>query len=291
MNNILVTKISGTQNTFLILDARSEDFNACLHQISGGLSRPQIAQKLCQSFLPSNSKTDGCIFIEKDTVVDFQWDFYNADGSQAQMCGNAARCVAWLAYKYKWVSTSVVRFRSASGIIQAHVDFHKNFVQVIMASPQILEQEKTFQYKDQQIKGLYVNTGVPHFVTQVGYQGFNKNKLKGIAKYLRDHIDFKPEGSNISFVYLSDKKVQGLTFERGVEDFTQSCGTGAVAMTAFLISRSVYSFNEDIVIELPGGKLIVKITDHYQQAFLSGDVEYLNQFLLTAHIFNSTLSK
>lgn len=274
---LLVTKMSGTQNTFFILDARCQDFNAQLNKLSGGLSRANIAKNLCHSF--HLSKADGCIFIDRDPVLDFKWDFYNSDGSPAQMCGNAARCVSWLACKKKWVSSSSVKFRSVSGVIKADVDL-KGFVKVEMSVPQILEQEKIFKYKNQILKGLSVNTGVPHFVMQVE-DIINRQPLREIAEYVRDHPCFGSEGSNVSFLSLPHKDVcDALIFERGVEDFTQSCGTGAVAIAIFLISRSIRSFDEDIVIKVPGGKLTISILKDYKQAFLFGAIEYLDEFEL-----------
>ena len=279
---LLVTKMSGTQNTFFILDARHQDFNTQLNKFSGGLSRANIAKNLCHSF--HLSKADGCIFIEEDPVLDFKWDFYNSDGSHAQMCGNAARCVSWLARKEKWVSSSSVKFRSASGVIKADVDL-KGFVKVEMSAPQILEEEKPFKYKNQALKGLSVNTGVPHFVMQVEDMT-NRDHLRKIAQYVRDHPYFGSEGSNVSFLRLPHKNethqdaFEGLVFERGVEDFTQSCGTGAVAIAVFLISRSVRSFDEDILIKVPGGQLTVSILKDYKRAFLFGAIEYLDQFEL-----------
>lgn len=276
---IVVTKMSGTQNTFFILDARSQDFNTQLHKLSEGLPRSEVVKRLCHSF--HLSKADGCIFIEKDPLLDFKWDFYNRDGSPAQMCGNAARCVAWLACKQKWVQSSSITFRSISGVIKAEV---RDFVKVEMSPPQILEHTKTFQHSGQTLKGLTVNTGVPHFVMQTANLT-DRNSLRKIAQYIRPHPYFGLEGSNVSFLSLSDEKssqdiFEGLTFERGVEDFTESCGTGAVAMAAFLISRSIKSFDEDIVIKVPGGRLTVLILKDFKGAFLSGSVEYLGQFEL-----------
>ena len=277
-----VIKMSGTQNTFFILDARCPDFNTQLHQLSGGLTRATIAKNLCHSF--HLSKADGCIFIEEDPVLDFKWDFYNSDGSHAQMCGNAARCISWLAYKKEWVSSPFVKFQSVSGVIKADVDL-KGFVKVEMSPPQILEKEKVFKYKNQVLKGLSVNTGVPHFVMQVENMT-NREYLREIAQHIRKHPCFGNEGSNVSFLRLPHKNMtsqdifEGLTFERGVEDFTQSCGTGAVAIAAFLISKSIKSFNEDILIKVPGGQLTVSILEDYKSAFLFGAIEYLEQFEL-----------
>ena len=273
--------MSGTQNTFFILDARSQNFDTQLHILSGGLSRSEVARNLCRSF--HLSKADGCIFIEEDSQLDFKWDFYNCDGSSAQMCGNAARCVAWLSCKQKWTMSSSVKFRSISGVIKADVDL-KGFVKVEMSVPQILE-HTTFQYDSQTLKGLSVNTGVPHFVMETA-NVTDKNSLKKVAQYIRGHPYFGSEGSNVSFLSSPDKNFtsqdifEGLTFERGVEDFTQSCGTGVVAIAAFLISRHIKSFNEDIAIKVPGGCLTVLILKDFKGAFLFGPVEYLGQFEL-----------
>ena len=277
-----VTKMSGTQNTFFILDARRQDFNDQLNELSEGLNRADIAKNLCHSF--HLSKADGCIFIEEDPILDFKWDFYNSDGSHAQMCGNAARCVSWLAYKKKWVSLPFVKFRSVSGVIKADVDLN-GFVKVEMSPPQILEKEKVFKYKNKTLTGLSVNTGVPHFVTQVE-DITNRDSLRETAQYVRNHPCFDTEGSNVSFLKSPHKNrnpqdvFEGLIFERGVEDFTQSCGTGAVAIAVFLISRSIKSFNQNIVIQLPGGQLTVSILEDYKTAFLFGPIEYLDEFEL-----------
>lgn len=281
---LTVTKMSGTQNTFFILDAQSSDFNAQIRQIFSGLTRSQVAQKLCQSSY--FSKADGCIYIEKDPFVDFKWDFYNADGSPAEMCGNAARCVAQWIYDQK--SLSSIKFRSVSGIIQADI-LSKGFVQVQMNAPHIVEYEKTLIYKKQPFKGLSVNTGVPHFViaTEKDFKN-DQSYLKDVSKYIRKHPDFGKEGCNVSWLQTKDMEASkniftGLTFERGVEDFTKACGTGAVALSVFLISRSLQPFQQDITICVPGGQLIVKVDQDYKNATLSGAVEYLEQFDMTDH--------
>ena len=276
-----VTKMAGTQNTFFILDARSQDFDTQFQTLFSGLSRSQVAQKLCHS--PHLSKADGCIYIEADPVADFAWDFYNADGSSAEMCGNAARCVTQLAYDKKWVMSPSIKFRSKSGVIQSHI-LSKGFVKVKMNAPHILKQEKTLIYQNQPFKGLSVNTGVPHFVMAVAEKDFqNQSYLKDISKYIRRHADFGKDGCNVSWTSFEKREsaYQGLTFERGVEDFTPACGTGAVALAVFLISRSLQCFEQDITIRLPGGDLIVRIESDYKEATLSGEVEYLEKFEFT----------
>lgn len=283
--SLSVTKMSGTQNTFFILDARAKDFDLQWHQKALGLSRSQFARKLCHS--SHFSKADGCIYIEKDPFLDFRWDFYNSDGSSAQMCGNAARCVCQLAYDQKWTKLPSVKFRSDFGIIKADV-LSKGFVRVKMNAPQILEPEKTLTFQNQVLKGLNVNTGVPHFVMKASHNDFhNKPSLKEIAKYVRCHPYFGLKGCNVSWVLVPQDVAhhppsffKGLTFERGVENFTPACGTGAVAMAVFLISRGLQPFGQDITIRVPGGDLIVNISRDYKQATLSGAVEYLEQFEL-----------
>ena len=275
-----VTKMSGTQNTFFIIDARKSDFEVQMQRIFPKRNRSQVARRLCQS--SRFSKADGCIYIEKDPIVDFKWDFYNADGSHAQMCGNAARCVAQWAYDQK--SSPSIKFRSASGIIHAKV-IAKKLVQVQMNAPHILKHEKTLIYKKQSIKGLSVNTGVPHFViaTEKDFKD-HRSYLKDVSQYIRKHPDFGKEGCNVSWLQAKDttKNIfKGLTFERGVEDFTKSCGTGAVALAVFLVSRKLQSFQQDINICVPGGQLVVQIDQDYKNATLSGAVEYLEMFDIT----------
>jgi diaminopimelate epimerase len=220
---------SGAGNTFLIADSWSQS------ESLPGPRRGEIARQLCHSF--DRAETDGLLFLEPSEGYDFAWDFYNSDGSRAEMCGNAARCAAMYFHRKIRANKKHFKFLTLAGEIGAEI-LSSSSVKVKM--PQL----PTIFGK---IEGhFHVNTGVPHLVLPEEPNVARAQALRPLPS---------GPGSNITFVIAANQNgCKAVTFERGVENFTLACGTGAVAAATFLNQRFGGSRFE---VEMPGGSLIV----------------------------------
>jgi diaminopimelate epimerase len=267
-----ISKYSGTKNSFFIIDARAKDFRKLFIE-KFKLKRNQFVK----SFFDPNHLgmfADGFIFIEQAEFEnnDFKWDFYNKDGSSAEMCGNASRCVAVFATEKINLNKNQLKFETLAGVIETQIESASN-IKVRMPNYQIYKNPLPNQI------GLFVNTGVPHAVIEV--EQFDFEKMRMIAKNLRKNNVFGNAGTNITFVNgFIEKGPSAITFERGVEDFTESCGTGAVAAAVYLDSRSCKPEQRimNYSITVPGGilkiDLLSELNNETGRAFLSGEVSH-----------------
>ncbi|MBT3882850.1 MAG: diaminopimelate epimerase [Campylobacteraceae bacterium] len=196
MENYSVYDASG--NTFVIFHTNKRD------------DYSKLAIELCEK-----ENVDGLIVVVPHFVFDFEWLFYNNDGSTAAMCGNGTRAVAHYAYN-KQIAGKFMKFLTGAGDISCTVD--ENIVETQMTPPKELKSS----FEQYGLKWWLVDTGVPHLVTLVD----NIDKFdKDICSKMRyEH------NANVNFVALKDKdQLYVRTYERGVEDETQACGTGMVA--------------------------------------------------------------
>lgn len=256
--NLKLTRASGAQNTFYLINAFEPEAGNKFRQFSEK-QKQELARKVCLGF--DEFSTDGLLFIYPkslaDKKYDFAWDFYNSDGSHAEMCGNAARC-ATLFYHEKIKPEQTVHFFTGAGEISGTV-LNSNKVKIEMtpvSQPQVL---KVLGHE-----GLFVNTGVPHFV-------ICEQANEDLAKSLRKAPEFGCAGANITFVQILDaQKLTAVTFERGVERFTRACGTGAVAAAFYLRQKEAGS---GVFVLMPGGELFVENIHQGKRPFLTGPVK------------------
>lgn len=280
--NLIFFKMSGTGNTFLLLDLRDKNALEFWKESEAyKQSRPTIAQKLCLS--QNGFSADGLLFVESSPKPDdFKWDFFNADGSSAEMCGNAARCVALFCYSRGGVEKEMT-FKTLAGSIKAKVlDGGKVEVNMPCPSEELTNQILTIQH--QTIEFDAVNTGVPHVVICFEEsRGVKPNETLGyLGSLIRSHHQFKPQGTNVTFYCKkSSSSIEAITFERGVEGFTKACGTGAVA--AAWSFRKLHPEIRIIEVNMPGGKLEVEFTNIYP--ILRGDVKFLAEIKLSKDFF------
>jgi diaminopimelate epimerase len=213
---IPVTKMSGAGNDFIIIDHR-------LRFIPESY-QPQFAQLVCRRRFAAGA--DGLILIEESPDEDFRWQFYNSDGSVAEMCGNGARCAARFAWRHGIAGRSMC-FSTIAGVIEAEVIGEQEHVRIGMTDP--------FGYRDSILIALdglerevfFINTGVPHCVIFVDS---DQAPVEQWGRFLRFHEAFEPAGTNANFVkILADNELLVRTYERGVEAETMACGTGVVA--------------------------------------------------------------
>ncbi len=174
--------------------------------------RNNLAKKLCHR--QKGIGADGLIVIIPHDTYDFEWQFYNSDGSDAQMCGNGSRAAAHYAYK-NGLCDSKMKFLTVAGVIEASVN--ENLSEIKLTKPQIIKtdiQEEGFCWN-------FYDTGVPHMVTFV--DDLNKYN-KEISRKIRQKFN-----ANVNFAKIDENAIHVRTYERGVEDETLACGTGMAA--------------------------------------------------------------
>jgi diaminopimelate epimerase len=211
--------MTGSGNDFILIDNRSGMIDAdrcrdlvrmsCRHKFSVG--------------------ADGLILIENDPEVDFRWRFFNADGSEAEMCGNGARCAARFAYLNGIVDKSNMAFRTLAGVIEAEILGER--VRIQTTPPRDLMLNLTVQSDGRTFLVHFINTGVPHVVVVLNsVADLEITEVFRWGRALRYHDHFQPAGTNVNFIAVRDNQhLVVRTYERGVEDETLACGTGAIA--------------------------------------------------------------
>ena len=208
-------KMSGTGNDFILIDHRKSRFAREV--------MPEFARLVCRRRFSAGA--DGLIFIEDSEKADFKWLFFNGDGSEAEMCGNGARCAARFAYM-RGIAPAHMRFETVAGIIEANVS--DTNVSVMMTSPKDFRHDIELDCDGRSILLHSVDTGVPHVVVFV--DDYDQINVCQLGSQIRYHQEFMPAGTNVNFVMpLGNGVFKVRTYERGVENETLACGTGAVA--------------------------------------------------------------
>lgn len=251
MNELPLVRMSGAGNTFFLVDGFE-------HPISE-IESQKLTLEACRQ--TAGKETDGLFVLIPDGEVDFKWLFFNDDGSKPQMCGNAARCAALYWAKKSKFTKMKVRFRTSVGIIQGEVltkspDSSGNYL-VKVELPKLADPGREIAIGDE--KFFFINTGVPHLVVAE-----NPDPIRG--GLLRRAPELGVEGANVTFVDGN----KAVSFERGVENFTQACGTGAIAAAAYLRQKNS---GTKFQIQMPGGTLEVEWLDSVR-AQLTGPTKF-----------------
>lgn len=169
---------------------------------------------------------DGVLLLEKSKKADFRMRIFNADGSEAEMCGNGARCVAFYARSTLHAPRSTLKIETKAGILSARV--LKDNVKIKLTDPKDYQKKIPLVIRGRKLKANFINTGVPHTIVFV--QGIEQIDATNIGREIRYHKYFSPAGTNVNFVEMvNTTTIKARTYERGVEDETLSCGTGAAA--------------------------------------------------------------
>lgn len=251
--SFIYEKYCGTGNDFLIVDIRGKKENFEHH--AQGMSRDVWAKKLCDRHFGLGA--DGLVLIENSESQDFKWDFYNSDGSSAEMCGNAARCVGKWAVQHAsdiLKNKKSVSVETLAGPISIEVT-DQGLFQVKMSPIQKAEFKQKLLFDKQDIVYSFVDSGVPHAVIELN-QLSDMEAKKPLARFLRNHSQFGAKGTNVTFYSRrSESEIDAVSFERGVEDFTLACGTGAVAAAYDLYKQTKRG---EIKVHLPGGELQIR---------------------------------
>ena len=197
---------------------------------------------------------DGLMFIEPSERADFKWRFFNADGSEAEMCGNGGRCAVRFAERIGLGSGSF-SFETIAGIIDATIEGSR--VKLRMTQPFDFRAGLEVPLNGRRATVDCLNTGVPHAVEFV--EDAETADILGDGRLIRHHEFFAPAGTNANFCQVTGSNAVTLrTYERGVEAETLACGTGAVAAAILAATRGLAEPPVDVLVR--GGE---NLTIHF----------------------------
>ena len=214
-NAIPFAKMSGSGNDFVIIDNRKN--------LVPRRRMPAFVRAVCRRGMSVGA--DGVIFLQRSPRENFRWHYYNADGGEAEMCGNGSRCVARFAVLHK-IAPKTLTFETLAGVIRATVG--KESVTVRLPLPTDLRLDFSLEVDGKSFDAHFLNTGVPHTVLFV--DEIEAVDVERLGRAIRFHPMFAPAGTNANVVRVeSPNRLTIRTYERGVEAETLACGTGAVA--------------------------------------------------------------
>ncbi len=256
------TKMNGAGNDFVLVDNRMGDLE---------LSREQIAL-VCDRHRGVGA--DGVLLLERPADgADFRMRYYNADGGEAEMCGNGARCFARFADRTAGPFQQLT-FETPAGVIGARLV--GELVTLQMNEPNDLRLGLEIGIGGEKIHADYVDSGVPHVVVPVAK--IEEIEVPTVGAALRHHPEFAPRGANANF---SEKRgphqIAIRTYERGVEDETLACGTGVVASAILFAANENVSGPIDVLVR-GGDTLSVDFTrngDHFTNVTLTGPAVFV----------------
>jgi len=256
------TKMDGAGNDFILIDNRAGDIH---------LNRSQIA-RLCDRHRGIGA--DGILLLESPSDhADFRMRYFNADGGEAEMCGNGARCFARFANKTAGAEGKI-SFETPAGVISA--ELAGGLVTLQMTEPTDLRLGVPLQIGAEQKVVHFINSGVPHVVVPVAQVGGVDVSREGSA--LRHHEMFSPKGANVNFIEKrGPNKIAIRTYERGVEDETLACGTGVVASA--LVFAALEKVNGQVTVITQGGDELrvgfEKTNNLFSNVTLTGPAEFV----------------
>jgi diaminopimelate epimerase len=256
------TKMNGAGNDFILIDNRAGDID---------LDRQQIAH-LCDRHRGIGA--DGILLLEKPgNRADFRMRYFNADGGEAEMCGNGARCFARFANKIA-AAKEEISFETPAGVISA--ELKGDLVTLRMTEPTDLRLNVDLPMAAEQKTVHFINSGVPHVVIPVAKIDDADVRREGAA--IRYHKMFSPNGTNVNFIEKQGpNRIAIRTYERGVEDETLACGTGIVASA--LTFASIENVTAPVsVIARGGDELQVgfeTIDGRFRHVTLTGPAEFV----------------
>jgi diaminopimelate epimerase len=260
---IAFTKMSGTGNDFIVVDA----FHTPLD-----IDWSRFAARFCPRL--TGVGVDGVLVLSPNDKVDFTYRIFNADGSEAEMCGNGARCAAAFAMRHD-IAGSTMSFSTLAGVVEARVN--PADVSIRMTDPMDLKRDIAIDVDGKPFSVWFVNTGVPHAI--VFTDDLEGVPVDSLGRAIRHHAAFQPAGANVDFVQrVSDNAIRVRTYERGVEGETLACGTGAVA-SAIVSHAAGKVSGAPVEAGMPGGNLKIGLSaaklGEYHDVWLTGEVSFI----------------
>lgn len=234
------TKMNGAGNDFILIDNRDRSIR---------LSPAEVA-RLCHRQRGIGS--DGLMLLIPcaSGKADWAWEFYNSDGSVADMCGNGARCFARFVQQLTGVTRDIT-FETGAGVITAA--FQGDRVTIGLTRPRELRLDEKVPLSCGTESVHSLHTGVPHAVMFV--PDADQAMVQKLGAEIRYHAHFAPKGTNVNFVQLlGPGSIRVRTYERGVEGETLACGTGVTASA--LIAARLKQIPSPVRVQVQGGDIL-----------------------------------
>jgi len=266
MTELKFTKMQGCGNDFILIDDRESGIP---EQKKG-----ELAGLLCQRGFSVGADGVLILCIPTTSSYEVRMQVFNADGSEAEMCGNGMRCFAKYVYERGLVRSSRMKVETLAGLIVPEVEVDEKgavtSIRVFMGVPEFNKIEQMLFVNDEigAIRLTVLSLGNPHAVVIV--DSFDGLEVNVVGKAIESHKAF-PNKTNVDFVVRNAKReISVRTYERGVGE-TFSCGTGSTASVLTLNKLGYVNLNEPVLVHTKGGDLVVELKE--EGAYLMGPAE------------------
>ncbi len=250
-------KMHGAGNDFILVDDRDMTFP---------LTDSDFITHLCDRKRGIGS--DGLLLIQPSASADIRMRFLNPDASEADLCGNGARCIAQLAHEIGGAPADM-RIETGAGILRAEI--LSPLVRLELPPPKDWRMNLSIEWQQKEMTVHFVNSGVPHAVVIV--DDLLSVDVDVLGRHIRQHAHFEPEGTNANFIQITSSESLSIrTYERGVEGETLACGTGMVA--AVLIAEKLNLVHSPAQVITAGGHMLEVATSPLT---LTGPAEHVFQ--------------
>ncbi len=254
MENISFVKMSGAGNDFILFDKKNYP------ALKFG---KEVIQKLCDR--RNGIGADGIITISDNGKYDFLMEYFNADGSTGSLCGNGSRCAIKFAKITGRLKSGDVNFISNGKEYKGKI-INEEKIKFFFNDIENLELELVIHAHNQDLKVSYLNTGSPHVIININdilngeeqkpvIKDIDDVPVFEIGKEIRYLKEFSPGGTNVNFIMIRENKVYIRTYERGVENETLACGTGAAASA--VIASLKYGVTSPVSLVTRGGDELI----------------------------------
>lgn len=248
-------KYQGAGNDFILFDNRNRSFDA---------NNVALIHKLCDRRFGIGA--DGLMLLQQADGYDFEMIYFNADGREGSMCGNGGRCIVAFA-KHLGIFDREAAFLAADGPHAASLAQEADIVKLQMVDVDQVEQQSEF---------TVLNTGSPHYVQIV--EGLENLDVAAAGRSIRYNERFSQEGINVNFVEKTEQGYRMRTYERGVEDETLACGTGATAVAMSMALHEDLEGDLRLPVQVLGGDLTIhfhKKGQHFTNVYLEGPAKFV----------------
>lgn len=251
-------------NDFLVIDNRKKIVR----------DAKKFAAEVCRPHLGVGA--DGVLLIEPSQKADFFMRIVNADGSEAEACGNGYRCVGLYAHELLKFPKSM-RVETLAGEIK--IDVNSKTVRAKMADPTEYREKveiPNLETSGRTLHAAFINTGVPHVV--IFTEGLDQTPVVELGHAIRHHKIFQPRGTNVNFAEVAGKNLLSIrTYERGVEDETLACGTGTVA--GAIVANLTGRVEVPVQVKTKSGEILKvyfeRSGNRIQNVFLEGTAKFV----------------
>ncbi len=248
-------KYQGAGNDFILVDNR---------KLTTDHEQPELISRLCHRHFGIGA--DGIMFLQNREGYDFEMVYYNADGQPSSMCGNGGRCISAFAKSLGIIETEA-NFLAVDGPHYAKISEQGTWVSLKMIDVSEIKKDG---------EAWVINTGSPHYITMA--EGLKNKDVFHEGKLIRYNETYRKEGININFVEDLGEHYYVRTYERGVEDETFACGTGATAVALAMARQRNQTGNIITPIEVLGGRLTIRFNSdglNFTNIFLEGPAEFV----------------